>query len=126
MRGSKFIFVNNFSAQEHTSSKNRHILNFRTRRSKIVSRATGRYAATSFDQLLHGLSKVLVCGLGTIFFCPLRLIPIFDRLALLDRPRFSRFPKKVMKKVITHHLETLSVYPAIQSMFFLSFFAVHV
>ena len=29
MRGSKFISVNNFSAQEHASSKNRHILNFR-------------------------------------------------------------------------------------------------
>ena len=55
------------------------------------------------------------------FFCPLRLIPVFDRLALLDRPRFSRFPKKVMKKVITHHLETLSVYSAIQSMFFYPF-----
>ena len=35
------------------------------------------------------------------FFCPQRLFPVFDRLALLDRPRFSRFPKKVMKKVIT-------------------------
>ena len=29
MRGGKFISVNNFSAQEHASSKNRHILNFR-------------------------------------------------------------------------------------------------
>ena len=30
---------------------------------------------------------------------------------------FSRFPKKVMKKVITHNLQTLSVYSAIQSLF---------
>ena len=51
------------------------------------------------------------------FFCPLRIFPVFDRLALLDRPRFLRFPKKVMKKVITHNLKTLSVYSAIQSMF---------
>ena len=28
MRGGKFLSVNNFSAQEHASSKNRHILNF--------------------------------------------------------------------------------------------------
>ena len=29
MRGAKVISVNNFSAQEHSSSKNRHILNFK-------------------------------------------------------------------------------------------------
>ena len=29
MRRGTFISVNNFSAQEHASSKNRHILNFR-------------------------------------------------------------------------------------------------
>ena len=29
MRGGKFISVNNFSAHEHASSKNRHILHFR-------------------------------------------------------------------------------------------------
>ena len=28
MRGGKFISVNNFSAQEHVSSKNKHIVNF--------------------------------------------------------------------------------------------------
>ena len=50
------------------------------------------------------------------FFCPTRLFPVFDRLASLDRPRFLRFPKKVMK-VFTHNFKTLSVYPAIQSMF---------
>ena len=50
------------------------------------------------------------------FFCPLRLFPVFDRLASFDRPRFLRFPKKVMKKVFTHNLKTLSVYSAIQSM----------
>ena len=51
------------------------------------------------------------------FFCPLRQFPVFDRLASLDRPRFLRFPKKVMKKLFTHNLKTLSVYPAVQSMF---------
>ena len=40
------------------------------------------------------------------FFCTLRLFPVFDRLALLERLRFSRFPKKVMKKVIRHNLKT--------------------
>ena len=58
------------------------------------------------------------------FFCPLRLFPVFDRVASFDPPRFSRFPKKVMKKVITHNFKTLSVYSAIQSMFCHLFFAV--
>ena len=49
------------------------------------------------------------------FFCPARLFPVFDRLASLDRPRRLGFPKKVMKKVFTHKLNTLSVYPAKQS-----------
>ena len=49
------------------------------------------------------------------FFWPPRLFPVFDRLASLDRLRLMRFPKKVMKKVFTHNLNTLSVYPAIQS-----------
>ena len=49
------------------------------------------------------------------FFCPPRLFPVFDRLASLDRPRLLRFPKKVMKKIFTHNLNTLSVYPAVQS-----------
>ena len=88
-----------------------------TRRSKIVSRATGRYAATNFDQLLACPRSPFV-GVTYIFFCPLRLFPVFDRSALFDRPRFLSFPKKtVMKKVITHNLKTLSVYSAIQSMF---------
>ena len=53
------------------------------------------------------------------FFCPLRLFPVFDRLASFERHRFfAFFQKKVMKKVIiTHHLKTLSVYSAIQSIF---------
>ena len=34
------------------------------------------------------------------FFCPLRLFPVFDRLASFDRPRFSRFPKKSYKKFL--------------------------
>ena len=86
-----------------------------TRRSKIASRATGRYAATSFDQLLVcPRSWFAIVGLA-FFFCPPRLFPVFDRLASLDRPRLLRFPKKVMKKVFTHNLNTLSVYPAIQS-----------
>ena len=52
--------------------------------------------------------------MGTAFFFSPKAIPVFDRLALLDRPRFSRFPKQVMKKVITHNFKTLSVYSAIQ------------
>ena len=48
-------------------------------------------------------------------FFPPGLFPVFDRLASLDRPRLWRFPKKVMKKVFKHNLNTLSVYPAIQS-----------
>ena len=55
-------------------------------------------------------------------FCPPRLFPDFDRLALFDPPRFSRFPEKVMKKVITHNFKALSVYSAIQSMFCHLFF----
>ena len=31
MRGGEFISVNNFSAQQHASSKNRHMLNFRVK-----------------------------------------------------------------------------------------------
>ena len=86
-----------------------------TRRSKIASRATGRYAATSFDQLLVcPRSWFAIVGVA-FFFCPPRLFPVFDRLASLDRPSLLRFPKKVMKKVFTHNLNTLSVYPAIQS-----------
>ena len=49
------------------------------------------------------------------FFCLPRLFPVFDRLALLDRPRLLRFAKNVMKEVFTHTSNTLSVYPAIQS-----------
>ena len=50
------------------------------------------------------------------FFCPPRLFPVFNRLsASLDRPRLLRFLKQVMKKVFTHNLNALSVYPAIQS-----------
>ena len=86
-----------------------------TRRSKIISRATGRYAATSFDQLLVcPRSSFAIVGVA-FFFCPPRLFPVFDRLPSLDRPRLLRFPKRVMKKVFTHNLNTLSVYPAIQS-----------
>ena len=60
------------------------------------------------------------------FFCPLRLFPVFDRFASFDRTRFSRLPKKGMKKVITHNFKALSVYSAIQSKFCHLFFAVHV
>ena len=60
------------------------------------------------------------------FFLSPKAIPVFDRLASFGRPRFSRFPKKVMKKVITHKFKTLSVYSATQSMFCHLFFAVHV
>ena len=64
-----------------------------TRRSKIVSRATGRYAATRFDHLLV-CPRSWFCGRGIIFFLSPKALPFFDRLASFDRPRFSRFPKK--------------------------------
>ena len=51
------------------------------------------------------------------FFVPWGIFPIFDHLASLGPPRFLCFPKKVMKKVFTHNLNTLSVYPAIQSIY---------
>ena len=86
-----------------------------TRRSMIVRRATGRYAATSFDQLLVCPRSSFAIVDVAFFFCPPRLFPVFDRLASLDRPRLLRFPKNVMKQVFTHNLNTLLVYPAIQS-----------
>ena len=46
-----------------------------TRRSKIVSRATGRYAATSFDQLLVCPMSSFV-GVAYFFLSP-RLLPVF-------------------------------------------------
>ena len=52
-----------------------------TRRSKIVSRATGRYAATSFDQLLVCPMSSFV-GVAYFFYPPRLYCP------------FSRFPKK--------------------------------
>ena len=55
-----------------------------TRRSKIVSRTTGKYAATSFDQLLAcPRSSFAIVGVA-FFFCPPRLFPVFDRLGSLD------------------------------------------
>ena len=87
---------------------------FKTRQSKIISQATGRHAATSFDQLLVcPRSSFAIVGVAFLF-CPPRLFPVFDRLASLDRPGLLRFPKKVVKKVFTHNLNTMSVYPAIQ------------
>ena len=80
----------------------------------IVSRATARYASTSFDQLLV-CPRSSFAIVGVAFFFPPRLFPVVDRLASLDRPRLLRFPKKVMKKVFKDNLNLLSVYPAIQS-----------
>ena len=49
MRGGKFISVNDVSAQEHASSKNRHILNFRVMavRDKAMNVFTEKYILIS-------------------------------------------------------------------------------
>ena len=67
-----------------------------TRRSKIVSRATGRYAATSFDQLLVCPMSWFV-GVAYFFLSPKAIA------------RFRVFQKNVMKKVITHNSNTVNV-----------------
>ena len=56
----------------------------------MVSRATGRYAATGFDQLL-----VLVCGRGggIIYLFP-KAIPRFDRFSLAGPTQVFAFSKK--------------------------------
>ena len=62
----------------------------KTRRSKIVSRATGRYAATGFDQLL-----VLVCGRGRgIIYLSPKAIPRFRTLSLVGTTQVFAFSKK--------------------------------
>ena len=72
-----------------------------TRRSKIVSRATGRYAATSFDQLLVcPRSSLAIVGVALFFFCPPRLFPVFDRLASMDRPRLFALKKKLWRRYL--------------------------
>ena len=43
------------------------------------------------------------------FFLSQRLSPVFDHLVSFYRLRFSRFPKTVMKKVITHNFNTVNV-----------------
>ena len=48
------------------------------------------------------------------FFAPLGYSPF---ITVPNDPGFQVFQKKVMKKVITHNLKTLSVYSSIQSMF---------
>ena len=85
-----------------------------TRRSKIVSRASGSYAASGFNQLL-----VLVCGRGRgIIYLSPKAGPRFRPFSLVGPTQVFAFSeKKVMKKVIPHNLKTLSVYSAIQAMF---------
>ena len=87
----------------------------KTRRSKIVSRATGRYAATNFEHLLVCPRSSFV-GVDN-FFCPLKLFPVRPFSLVRTTQVFRVFQKKPMKKVITHNLKTLSVYSAIESMF---------
>ena len=72
------------------------VFNKTTRRSKIVSRATGRYAATSFDQLLVCPMSSFV-GVVYFFLSPKAIA------------RFRVFQKNVMKKVITHNSNTVNV-----------------
>ena len=60
------------------------IFQYKTRRSKIVSRATGRYAATSFDQLLVCLRSSFAI-VGVAFFLSPKAIPRF-RAFSLDGP----------------------------------------
>ena len=66
-----------------------------TRRSKIASRATGRYAATSFDQLLVcPRSWFAIVGVA-FFFCPPRLIiPRFRPFSLVGPTQAFAFSKK--------------------------------
>ena len=43
MRGGKFISVNNFSAQEYASPKNRHILNVKAVCDKAINMIVEKY-----------------------------------------------------------------------------------
>ena len=79
-----------------------------TRRSKIVSRATGRYAATSFDQLLVCPMSSFV-GVAYFFLSPKAIA------------RFRVFQKNVMKKVITHNSNTVNVLSSFFSLFTFEF-----
>ena len=50
MRGGKFISGNNFSAQEHASSKTKHILNFRVKAVRDMKRSVEKYIRLFFSQ----------------------------------------------------------------------------
>ena len=50
-----------------------------------------------------------------LFFLSPKAIPRFRPFSLVGPTQAFAFSKKVMKKVFTHNLNTLSVYPAIQS-----------
>ena len=63
MRGGRFIFVSNVSAQEHTSSKHRHISNFRVmvvRDIKLRTCLSKIYTYLGISSLLEVLGKVLI------------------------------------------------------------------
>ena len=64
----------------------------KTRRSKIVSRATGRYAATSFDQLLVCPRSPLV-GVAYFFLSP-KAIPRFRPFSVVRPTQVFAFSKK--------------------------------
>ena len=55
------------------------------------------------------------CGRGFFFFLSLKAISRFRPFSLVGPTQAFPFSKKVMKKVFTHNLNTLSVYPAKQS-----------
>ena len=61
MRGGKFTSVNNFSAQETASSKNRHILNFRV----MVIRDSDQDSQSKFQMVALFPAAMLVTLGGT-------------------------------------------------------------
>ena len=65
-----------------------------TRRSKIASRATGRYAATSFDQLLVcPRSWFAIVGVAFFFFLSPKAIPRFRPFSLVGPTQAFAFSK---------------------------------
>ena len=67
--------------------------NCQTRRSKIVSRATGRYAAASFDQLLI-CPRSSFSIVGVAFFLSLKAISRFRPFSLVGPTQAFAFSEK--------------------------------
>ena len=62
MRGGKFLSVNDFSAQEHASSKSRQILNFR------VMAVRDMKLRTCLSKNTYILLDVLLCSIAEYFY----------------------------------------------------------